>query len=563
MKLIKLKLEIDDNVVREIKFRDNLNIITNKKDVDTAGNSVGKSTLGRVLDYLFDGSINSIYIDEEFGTPNSQIKSLFTNKLVYVSLEYLGLTGISSTIKRRLSTELKKQIYFIDGEEVNNKIYISHIMKTIFYVSSEKPTIRKVAPKFFRTNSHRMLHTVKFDNGRNISKSDISTVFLYLFNFNNTEILTKRAKLKTAIDRYSKQLIAFKGVISEQKMISSISKIKKEIEKLESSILSTDKDKDKLELIKNINEIDDNQNLLSDRILTLDLKIKNIIMTKEILTSDDQSYLVDELRSIYEYASIKIDSVINDYNESLIFHNQLISTKKDFISDGLEDLKNERLNCNKQVTSLMGIKNNLYLELKSKKKIEDLSDTVKQIGELNKNLVAYSSVIEQSEIIQLKKDEKDTLLVELSNELKKELINVDNFEKTFIENFKSLTNEFYNVEYNFSLNLEKEKGECFPSVDEIESNNEGGLKRLEVILLDLSYIKTVSDKNINRPNFVLHDSIDDIDIEHIKKIFLESSKLSGQHILSMLSDKLTNDQYENYKEYIILELSQDDKFFTV
>lgn len=563
MKLIKLKLEIDDSVVREIKFRDNLNIITNKKDVDIAGNSVGKSTLGRVLDYLFDGSINSIYIDEEFGTPNSQIKSLFTNKLVYVSLEYLGLTGISSTIKRRLSTELKKQIYFIDEKEVNNKIYISHIMKTIFYVSSEKPTIRKVAPKFFRTNSHRMLHTVKFDNGRNISKSDISTVFLYLFNFNNTEILTKRAKLKTAIDRYSKQLIAFKGVISEQKMISSISKIKKEIEKLESSILSTDKDKDKLELIKNINEIDDNQNLLSDRILTLDLKIKNIIMTKEILTSDNQSYLVDELRSIYEYASIKIDSVINDYNESLIFHNQLLSTKKDFISDGLEDFKNERLNCNKQVTSLMGIKNNLYLELKSKKKIEDLSDTVKQIGELNKNLVAYSSVIEQSEIIQLKKDEKDTLLVELLNELKKELINVDNFEKTFIKNFKSLTNEFYNVEYNFSLNLEKEKGECFPSVDEIESNNEGGLKRLEVILFDLSYIKTVSDKNINRPNFVLHDSIDDIDIEHIKKIFLESSKLSGQHILSMLSDKLTNDQYENYKEYIILELSQDDKFFTV
>lgn len=563
MKLIKLVLEIDGKVVREVKFRDNLNIIISKKNVDTAGNSVGKSTLGRILDYLFDGSISPIYIDEEFQTPNSQIESLFKNKIVYVILEYIGLTNISSTIKRRLSPKTELQDYYLDAKEVTKKEYISHIMKTIFNVSSEKPTIRKLAPKFFRTNSHRMLHTVKFDNGRNISKSDISTVFLYLFNFSNTEILTKRAKLNTAINRYSKQLKAFNGVIAEQKMIGSISKIKKEIDKLEKSIHSTDKDIDKIELVKNINEIDDEQNSLSDKILVLDLKIKNIIMTKEILTSDNQIYLIDELNSIYNYASINIESVLNDYKESLTFHNQLLSTKKEFILDGLEELKRERLNCNEKAIKLKRIKDNLYLELKSKKKIEELSDTVRQIGDLNKELIRFSSVIEEKDTIQSKKDDKDSELEKLSNELKKELINVDKFEKKLVKNFKNYTKEFYNVEYNFSLNLDKDKSECTPSVDEIESNNEGGLKRLEVILFDLSYIKTVNEENVNRVNFVLHDSIDDIDIEHIKKIFLESSKLSGQHILSMLSDKLTAEQYNQYKKYIILELSEDDKFFTV
>jgi hypothetical protein len=346
-------------------------------------------------------------------------------------------------------------------------------------------------------------------------------------------------------------------------MIGSISKIKKEIDKLEKSIHSTDKDIDKIELVKNINEIDDEQNSLSDKILTLDLKIKNIIMTKEILTSDDQIYLIDELNSIYNYASINIESVLNDYKESLTFHNQLLSTKKEFILDGLEDLKRERLNCNEKAIKLKRIKDNLYLELKSKKKIEELSDTVRQIGDLNKELIRFSSVIEEKDTIQSKKDDKDSELEKLSNELKKELINVDKFEKTLVKNFKNYTKEFYNVEYNFSLNLDKDKSECTPSVDEIESNNEGGLKRLEVILFDLSYIKTVNEENVNRVNFVLHDSIDDIDIEHIKKIFLESSKLSGQHILSMLSDKLTAEQYTQYKKYIILELSEDDKFFTV
>ncbi|RMZ63631.1 DUF2326 domain-containing protein, partial [Vibrio anguillarum] len=119
------------------------------------------------------------------------------------------------------------------------------------------------------------------------------------------------------------------------------------------------------------------------------------------------------------------------------------------------------------------------------------------------------------------------------------------------------------VEYNFSLHLDQEKGECSPHVDDVESNNEGGLKRLEVVTFDLAYIKTVCDQQALRPNFVLHDSIDEIDIQHVRKMFDESIQLSGQHIVSMLSDKLVEQDYTKYKEFIILELSQDNKFFKI
>ncbi|MFM4767820.1 DUF2326 domain-containing protein, partial [Aeromonas veronii] len=152
-------------------------------------------------------------------------------------------------------------------------------------------------------------------------------------------------------------------------------------------------------------------------------------------------------------------------------------------------------------------------------------------------------------------------LEKLACELDTELSNVISFEKSYIENFKNLTNLFYGIEYHFSLHLNKEKGECDPNVDDLQSNNEGGLKRLEVITFDLSYIKTVCDNNVQRPNFVLHDSIDDIDIHLIRKMFDESIKLSGQQIISMLSDKLSPEDYQKYKSNIILELSQDNKFF--
>jgi len=46
-------------------------------------------------------------------------------------------------------------------------------------------------------------------------------------------------------------------------------------------------------------------------------------------------------------------------------------------------------------------------------------------------------------------------------------------------------------------------------------------------------------------------------------MFDESIQLSGQHIVSMLSDKLVEQDYKKYKNYIILELSQDNKFSNI
>lgn len=563
MKLLRFLLEIDGKEIRSIPFFENLNIITSKKESDDPGNSVGKSTLGRVLDYLFDGSIKPIYIDEEFQTPKKEIEQLFTRNEVHVSLEYLGLDNQYSIIKRRLSTNVDLQSYILNGREVTSKEYIHHIMGSVFNVSSAKPTLRKLAPKFFRTTQHRMTKTVNFDNGRNVSKSDVSTVFLYLFNFNDTEILTKIHKLKTAIKGYERNLKAFNSVISQDKIVSSITHMRREISKLERSLLSSEKGIDKLEIVSKINRVDDEQNALSDEILSLDLKIKNILETNEILKSNEQVHLLDKLQAIYEYASVKIESTLQDYQQALAFHAHLLSTKREFVSHGLDKLQAEHEKATVKFGQLKNQKQSLFDELKSKKKIEEISDAMKEIGKLDKELAKLTAIIDKKDDIDSKLAIERQSLTELSGQLEAELTSVTSFEDKFIDNFKEYTRGFYGVEYKFSLNLDQEKGECTPHVDDVESNNEGGLKRLEVVTFDLAYIKTVCDKKALRPNFVLHDSIDEIDIQHVRKIFDESIKLSGQHIVSMLSDKLIKEDYQKYNRYIILELSQDNKFFKI
>jgi uncharacterized protein YydD (DUF2326 family) len=564
MKLNNFLLEIDGKTIRDITFEDNLNIIINDKSLSMSGNSVGKSTLGRILDYLFDGSIKDIYVDRDNDSTNKEIENLFNNHKVYASLTYSGLDGLSSTIKRQLSIGKNSKNYFVNGVSKSSKEYISHIMKTIFNVFSNKPTIRKLAPKFFRTNQYRMLHNTKLlDEYSKSSKSDFSIVMLYLFGFESTTLLTDKHDLNLKITKYKKQTQVLGSIIKDDKIKGAITEIKRRLAILEKGVLSTDKGVDKLVLVSKINEIDDKENKHIDLLINLDVKIKNVQRTNEILNNDDRTYLVSELQRIYEYASVSIDSVIRDYDDSLEFHKQLIETKKEFLSSGLPALEKIRKETELEVQQLRSNKSSLYAQISSKQNINELSATVKEIGTLTKELINNTAIIDKQEATDLNLKNTSNLLTELLEKLTSQLKCVNDFESKFIENFKIYTNELYGVEYNFSLNLDDEKGECDPSVDETQSNNEGGLKRLEIILFDLAYIKTISDMESNRPSFVVHDSVDDIDSELIVKMFNISQSLSGQQIVSVLADKLSDEQYKKYKPFMILELSQNNKFFEI
>lgn len=81
--------------------------------------------------------------------------------------------------------------------------------------------------------------------------------------------------------------------------------------------------------------------------------------------------------------------------------------------------------------------------------------------------------------------------------------------------------------------------------------------------IDMAYIKTVTTNSLKRPVFCVNDSIDDLDISNIRKIFNEAKYLCGQYIVSILSDKLTDEDYKNLDDCINLELSADDKFFKI
>lgn len=69
---------------------------------------------------------------------------------------------------------------------------------------------------------------------------------------------------------------------------------------------------------------------------------------------------------------------------------------------------------------------------------------------------------------------------------------------------------------------------------------------------------------MKRPTFVIHDSIEDVDVNQIRDIFFEANNINGQYIVSILSDKFSEDvDLKMMKDNSILELSSTNKFFKV
>lgn len=562
MRLNSLSIRVNEVPIRVISFKDGLSIITNKKGVGRSGNSVGKSTLSRIIDYLFLGSIDPIYIDEEFSKPNETIESLFKNSIVEAELIFIGLDNVLHQISRNLCINNADCKYYFDGEKIIKKEYEVKLQSVFFAITTRRPSIRFLAPKFIRNESHRMLNTTKFLDEHQSSK-DYSELFIYLFGFQNTNLLTEKRDAANLIKKRDRNKTSINAIIREQKPQSLIISYKTEIKELEEQFLKFDYSPEYNDPISYLNELQENENRLTERILSIDRKISNIIDTTKILTDEGVNYLSNELKEIYEFAGVSIESGIREYEEVILFHKNLVVKKKNYLTINLPSLEKIKDIYLSKLNVIQENKVKVFSNLRSKEHIQRISESLKTLGELKESLGKIEGVFDQQVKANLDSNIAHESLTSILKQIEPEFSNVILFESEFNKEFKRITSLVHGEEYSFNLNFDMVNGNCNLEVINNSPNPEGGKKKAEVIAFDLSYIYTVYETKSKRPNFVFHDSIEDIDQKQVDVLFELARKLHGQQIVSMLSENLSEEMYKKYYEDIVLFLSDDDMFFKV
>ncbi|ECA0135264.1 TPA: DUF2326 domain-containing protein, partial [Salmonella enterica subsp. enterica serovar Typhimurium] len=196
--------------------------------------------------------------------------------------------------------------------------------------------------------------------------------------------------------------------------------------------------------------------------------------------------------------------------------------------------------------------------------LKSINQLFNKLTELRENLASIESnltrINDTNALIKSLEDSREQLLLEIE-------LAVQGLEKNievFNEFFGDLTKEIYGERYIFDLSFDIDKGRCNFDISCVTPNSNGGKKKGEITAFDLAYIKFVDKVKLKRATFVIHDSIEDVDVNQIRDIFFEANNINGQYIVSILSDKFSEDtDLKMMMNNSILELSSTNKFFKV
>jgi len=296
-----------------------------------------------------------------------------------------------------------------------------------------------------------------------------------------------------------------------------------------------------------------------------ELKITHLRKSIEKLHNGASNVNGKELSQIYAEAGVSISGQLSrTYEELVIFHNKIILNKIKLIQKELLSAEDKSAHIRSLINNLQEMESGVFRNINE-------PDTLKSIGQMYNALSTIREEIASTKAL-LKKIEDTKEAIDSLEEskvlvVKKIQSNINSLElnvEAFNKHFGDLSKLFYDERYIFDLSFDANKEKCEFDVICVTPNSTGGKKKGELSAFDLAYINFVNEIKLKRPTFVIHDSIEDVDINQIFDIFQAANSIDGQYIVSVLSDKISASRFEGFKKgSVILELSETDKFFKI
>lgn len=565
MQLIRLSIYKNNEVIRNIAFRRGLNLIVNTiSKSGSTGNSVGKSTVSRLLDYIFMSSGEDIYTDTEFGKVIPAVYNFINENTILVELDFNGFDQRKYKVGRTLKVNSKESIFSIDSRLVDKGTYLELISKQLFGQSSEKPSIRNLAHKFIRNTNEKMQKTIRFLHGN--TKPDIyDQLYLFLFGFSGLDLLKEKAELNNKISTKVKHLAAYRNPHRESVLQKMLVPLRAEEEELKNKISEFDfsgsQDSSVKELVQIQNKISEYTIRYSQVKTRLDYLERSISKLRENATNVDGR----ELSLIYADAGVSISNVLKrSFEDLVVFHNRVISKKVDLLKNDFQDYVDEETRLSQELDLLHKDETQILRNINEPDAFKSIAILYNELSKIKEQIAGNAALLNQIESTKQEIELLDGSKAIIIKEISLNTAELDKNIALFNIHFGELSKFFYGDRYIFDLEFDIESERCRFDIANIAPNPTGGKKKGELSAFDLAYIQFVKSTQIKRPSFVIHDSIEDVDVNQIFDIFQKANQLNGQYIVALLSDKLTDPRFNALKENsIILELSESDKFFRI
>tara|TARA_R110002167_G_scaffold365821_1_gene591529 strand:+ start:1312 stop:3033 length:1722 start_codon:yes stop_codon:yes gene_type:complete len=558
----------NSSVIREIPFRNGINLIVDESEESITGNNIGKTTVLKLIDFCFGANKNNVWQDPE--NPK-EVYALVKNFLI--DNEVLVVLTLSNSLNSKEENEVVIERNFLSSQKtvirrINGQQYIDeefeNALKELFFPNlvAEKPSFRQIISHNIRYKDLSINNTLKTLD-KFTSDAEYETLYLYLLGCEFNEGNQKQGILQNIRqeDNFKKRLEKFQTKSAYETTLSLIENDIEELNVKKSKLnLNENFDSD----LNKLNEIKYEINKLSSEISKINIRKELIIEAKNDLEAHKSEIDLPQLEQIYNQATDILGELQKSFENMVNYHNQMITEKAKFINNELPNLEQKLEQKHKQLDVLLSQESKLskliaksdsfeelellISELTEKYRIKgEYENTIQQLQEVEDNLNSYNS--------ELKEIDEALFSDEFEEKVKTQL---NKFNKYFSSVSEYLYDEKYALKYEKVTNR---KGQRLYKFSAFNTNFSSGKKQGEISCFDIAYILFARNEEIPSMDFLLNDKKELMHDNQLVKIAQFVSENNIQFVASILKDKLPIEL--NNSDNFILELSEDNKLFRI
>ena len=568
MFLKSLTITKGSSVIRDIEFRKGINLIVDNSDAKITGNSVGKTTVLKLIDFCFGAEKNIIWIDPENKKDVYKlVKDYLIDNEVLITLvlseNWDDDDAPEIVIERNFLSSRSKVVRRINGVNLKDEEFEPRLTELLFPEhTADKPTLRQIISHNIRYKDLSLTNTLKTLDTYT-SDAEYETLHLFLLGCEFTKGNSKQELLEKI-----KQEDTFKNRLEK---IQTKSAYEVALSLLENGIAELNVRKSSLNINENfeldldrLNQLRYQINKLSSEISKLAIRKNLIVEAIQELDASRSNIDLDQLRQIYEQASSVLGKLQKSFEDMVIYHNNMIAEKEKFISTELPALELKIGQKNGDLKNLLEQEAELSQIISKSDSFEELESLIGEMNEKYRLKGEYENIIQQL-------TEVESNLRSYNNDLTTiddELFSPD-FESTvkqqlnkFNKHFASVSELLYDEQYALKYEKAKNrKGQRLYKFSAFNTNFSTGKKQGEISCFDIAYTLFADEENIPCMHFILNDKKELMHDNQLVRIARLVKMKNIQFVASILRDKLPPEL--NNPAYFILELSEDDKLFRI
>ena len=309
--------------------------------------------------------------------------------------------------------------------------------------------------------------------------------------------------------------------------------------------------------IDKLNEIKSKLNRSATELSRLEIRKDLINESKEDLEQEYTQIDTGHIKSLYEKAKSLISNIQVSFEDTVKFHNDLISEKLEYITKELPEIEQQIRKIKSEIIVLRKEEDTLTERLNKSALVEDFEKT---ILDLNKQFERKGNLEEQKRLWLYSIDklaEIDKNLDAINQGIVSKDSQIQNRITEFNKFFSVMSNSLYGETYLLSSQKNEKGYELI--VTNLEGNPSTGKKKGQIAAFDFAYIQFADRLDIECLHFIMHDELETIHDNQLNTIVEVANSINGQYIVPILRDKIPSNI--DISEFEVLSLSQNDKLF--